>query len=48
MLAEADYQEGTTAHLWIKNQILDIARKVKREIEDEINKNASKPLKHLT
>ena len=48
MMAEADYREGTTANLWIKHQILDIARKVKREIEDEINKNASKPLQHLT
>lgn len=48
MMAEADYREGTTANLWIKHQILDIARKVKREIEDEINKNTSKPLKHLT
>lgn len=48
MLAEADYREGTTANLWIKHQILDIARKVKCEIEDEINKNASKPLRHLT
>ena len=47
-MAEADYREGTTANLWIKHQILDIARKVKREIEDEINKNTSKPLKHLT
>ena len=47
MVAEADYREGTTAYLWVKHQILDIARKVKSDIESEINNNSSKPPKHL-
>ena len=47
MYAEADYSEGTTANLWIKNKIFEIADRIRsRERSRLINAISSVP-KHL-
>ena len=48
MYAEADYSEGTTAHLWITNKIQDIAERIKREEKEKIMHSVSEAPRHLT
>ena len=47
MYAEADYQEGTTADLWIKNKIKKIADRIVKEHEDKVKNSTSDTPKHL-
>ena len=47
MYAEADYSEGTTADIWIRQKITMIADRIVREREDMIKKSTSDTPKHL-
>lgn len=49
MYAEADYTKGTTAYLWIKNKIQEIADRIKKEELEKIMDSVSGSTpKHLT
>ena len=48
MYAEADYQEGTTADLWIRNKITKIADRIVKEHIDMIKNSTSGTPKHLS
>ena len=48
MYAEADYSEGTTADLWIKNRIKRIADRIVKEHEEKVKNSTSDTPKHLT
>ena len=48
MYAEADYQEGTTADLWIRNKITKIADRIVKEHTDMIKNSTSGTPKHLS
>ena len=47
MYAEADYSEGTTADLWIRNKITEIADKIVKEKHEQIKNSTSGTPKHL-
>lgn len=47
MYAEADYREGTTANMWIKNKIQEIADRIRKEEKDAILSHVSDTPKHL-
>ena len=48
MYAEADYSEGTTAHMWITNKIRSLADKIRTQEKEKILASASQAPKHLT
>lgn len=48
MYAEADYNEGTTAYMWICNKITEFAERIRRDEKEKIAQYASKGIpKHL-
>lgn len=47
MYAEADYQENTTADLWIRQKIKSLAEEIRKEEEEKIKKFITPKLKHL-
>ena len=47
MYAEADYSEGTTAHMWIVDRIQKIADRIRDEEKRKITKSASGVPQHL-
>lgn len=48
MYAEADYSEGTTAFMWITNELQQIADKIRSEEQEKIRSSASSVPRHLT
>lgn len=48
MYAEADYSEGTTAHMWICGKITEFAERIRQEEKDKLSKYTSGAPKHLT
>ena len=48
MYAEADYSEGTTAHMWITNKIRSLADKIRTQEKEKILASTSQAPKHLT
>ena len=40
MYAEADYSEGTTAFMWITNELQQIADKIRSEEQEKIRSSA--------
>lgn len=47
MYAEADYSEGTTAHMWITNRIQKIADRIREQEKAKIMDSASSVPRHL-
>lgn len=47
MYAEADYSEGTTAHMWITNRIQKMADRIRETEKAKITSSASVAPKHL-
>ena len=47
MYAEADYSEGTTANLWIKNKIFEIADRIREEERSKFRNSISTVPRHL-
>ena len=47
MYAEADYSEGTTAHMWIINRIQKMADRIRDTEKAKIMSSASGVPKHL-
>ena len=45
--AEADYREGTTAHMWICSKIQDIAERIRKNEKNSITESISKVPMHL-
>ena len=45
--AEADYREGTTAHMWICSKIQDIAERIRKNEKNSITESISKVPVHL-
>ena len=48
MYAEADYSEGTTADLWIRNKITEIAERIVKNEQEKIRNSTSDTPKHLS
>ena len=48
MYAEADYSEGTTADLWIRNKITEIADRIVKNEQEKIRNSTSDTPKHLS
>ena len=47
MYAEADYSEGTTANLWIKNKIFEIADRIREKERSKFRNSISTVPRHL-
>ncbi len=47
MFAEADYSEGTTAYMWLKQSVLEIAERMYNKLDDQIKSKVKHPPKHL-
>lgn len=47
MYAEADYSEGTTANLWIRNKISEIANRIRARERSKLLDSVSSVPKHL-
>lgn len=47
MFAEADYTESTTAFMWIKKSVLEIANSIKETEENKLRDSVSSSPKHL-
>lgn len=45
--AEADYQEGTTAYMWITNKIMEFAERIRTQEKKSITDSISKIPRHL-
>lgn len=48
MYAEADYSEGTTAHMWICSKITEFAERIRSEEKGKLSQFTSGVPKHLT